>query len=423
MNQAVNCGDPMNVKSNNESTRKAKPPLDGIFVLDLSRLIAGPLCAMQLSDMGATVIKVENPVGGDDSRRLHPVICGESHSYLAFNRNKKSVTIDIRTPEGQQIIHDLAQKSDVLIENFRVGVMKRFGLDYMSMKTRHPHLIYVSISAYGQEGPMSDRPGFDSVLQAEFGMMSINGEPDGAPLRHQLTMIDIFTAMQATSATCAALFERRGSKQGQFIDLSLMDSALSALGNSGEYYLVSGEDPPRPGNAHPTFAPSTLFETSTDPIFVALSNDRLFERFCRDFINRPDILEDPRFVDGRARAENRDDIHALLSEIFATDTRDNWLVKLRALPVGPVRTIGEALESDEVNAREMVKTVDHPAAGSVRLVASPYRFSRTPVVEPSAPPLLGADTDAVLHDLLGYNDAKIAVLRENKIIGTSSSFL
>ena len=372
---------------------------------------------MQLADMGAEVIKIENPEGGDDSRRLPPHVGGESHSFLSFNRNKKSVALDIRKPEGQQIINGLAAKSDVLVENFRAGVMKRFGIDYPSMKTRHPHLIYLSISAYGQEGPMSDRPGFDPVFQAEFGLMSINGEPDRPPLRHQLTIIDTFTAIQASTAICAALFERRDSGQGQHIDLAMMASAVSILGNSGGYYLVSGENPPKPGNPHPTFAPSTLFETKTDPVFVALSNDRIFNRFCREIINRPEIIEDPRFADGKARAENREEIHALLADIFAGDTRENWLVKMRAFPVGPVRTVGEALESEEIAASGLLKTVEHPTAGSVRLVGSPYRFSRTPVRSPSAPPLLGADTDAVLNEILGFDETRIAKLREEKIIG------
>jgi crotonobetainyl-CoA:carnitine CoA-transferase CaiB-like acyl-CoA transferase len=399
-------------------TEKSKAPLSGVRVLDLTRIIAGPLCTMQLADMGAEVIKIENPEGGDDSRRLPPEVGGESHSYLTFNRNKKSVAVDIRTPRGQQIIRELASRSDVMAENFRVGVMKRFGLDYASMETRCPHLIYLSISAYGQEGPMSDRPGFDPVFQAEFGLMMINGEPDGQPLRHQLTIVDTVTAMQATSAVCAAIIEQRKSGKGQHIDISMMACAVSALGNAGGYYLVSGKNPPRPGNPHPTFAPSTLFQTSTDPIFVALSNDRVFDQFCRTVLNRPEILEDPRFENGRKRAGNRDEIHALLSGIFATDTCENWLKKMRALPVGPVRTVGEALESQEIASAGMLKTVSHPSAGSIRLVGAPYKFSRTPVVEPSAPPLLGTDTDAVLNDLLGYDENKIAELRANQIIGS-----
>jgi len=372
---------------------------------------------MQLADMGAEVIKIEKPEGGDDSRHLKPPEAGgEGHSYLAFNRNKKSVALDIRSPEGKEIIHKLAARCDVLIENFRVGVMKRFGLDYASMKTRHPHLIYLSISAYGQEGPMSDRPGYDPVLQAEFGMMSINGDPEGPPMRHQLSIIDTFTSIHATAAICAALYERRDSGDGQYIDIALMASAISVLGNAGAFYLVSGENPPRPGNSHPTSAPSTLFETKTDPIFVALGNDRLFGRFCRNVLNRPDIFKDLRFANRQVRAANRTELYALLADIFASDTRENWLVKMRALPAGPVRTVGEALESEEVAARGMVRTVDHPSAGPLRVIGSPYRFSKTPVVEPVAPPLLGADTEVVLTDMLGYDEAKIAELREKKII-------
>ncbi len=395
-----------------------KAPLAGVRILDLTRVIAGPYCTMQLADLGAEVIKIENPDGGDDSRHAKPPEAGgESHYYLAYNRNKKSVTLDIRTPEGRDILNQLAARSDVLIENFRAGVMKRFGLDYATMKTRHPHLIYLSISAYGQEGSMSYRPGFDPVIQAEFGLMSINGEKDGQPIRHPVAFIDTVTSAHCTAAICAALYARRDTGEGQYIEISLMAAAVATLGNAGFYYLTSGEDPPRSGNAHTTAAPTNLFETQNGPIYLAAASDRLFGKLCRNVINRPDILEDPRFETRSARSANRDELYAILEQIFAGDTQENWLEKMKDLPAGPVRTIGEALESPEVAEQGIVRTVDHPSAGNLRVIAAPYRLSGTPIVEPKAPPLLGADTRTVLSNLLEFDEARIAKLHESRIIG------
>jgi crotonobetainyl-CoA:carnitine CoA-transferase CaiB-like acyl-CoA transferase len=393
-------------------------PLGGIRILDLSRVIAGPLCTMLLADMGADVLKIENPERGDDSRHMIPFdASGESHFYLAFNRNKKSVALDIRKPEGKKVIHELAARSDVFIENFRVGVMKRLGLDYDSIKVRHPHLIYVSISAYGQKGSMSQRPGYDSILQAEFGMMSITGEADGPPLRHPVSIVDTFTANHAATAVCAALFARRDTGKGQRIEVSLMTSAVAGLGNMANYYLVTGESPKRIGNAQMSSVPATLFETETGPIYVSTGSDRLFGQLCNNVLRRPDIAENPKFAEPTTRSSNRDELYALLQEIFASDTRENWLEKLRDIPAGPVRTIGEALESKEVAENDLLRTVDHPTAGSIKLVGSPYRFSETPVAEPKAPPLLGADTETVLSELIGYDSGEIAELRKKKVIG------
>ena len=395
---------------------ESNAPLTGIRVLDLTRVIAGPYCTMQLADMGADVIKIENPEGGDDSRHIKPPdLNGESHFYLAFNRNKKSVVLNLRAPEGRQIIRDLAAKSDVLIENFRPGVMKRFGLDYASMKESHPHLIYLSISAYGQKGMMSDRPGFDPVLQAEFGMMSITGEPEGQPMRHPLAFVDIFTSIHSVAAICAALYVRKNSGRGQYIEMSLMTSAICGLSNAAAYYLTSGENPRRVGNQHMASVPSNLFETQTGPIFIAVGNERLFGKLCRNVFNRPDILDDPRFSTQEQRSANREELNDVLREIFAGDTRENWLAKMRDLPAGAVRTIGEALESDDVAEQGMLQTVNHPY-GPLRVIKSVYRFSETPVVEPKAPPLQGADTEATLRELLGYDTAKIDDLRKKKVI-------
>ncbi|MCY4231640.1 MAG: CoA transferase [Alphaproteobacteria bacterium] len=396
------------------------PPLQGIKVVDFSRVIAGPLCTQVLADMGAEVIKIENPETGDDTRRMaEPGAAGESHFFLAFNRNKKSLALDIRTPEGKEIVFDLLAGADVVVENFRVGVMKRFGFDYAALAERFPQLVYLSVSAYGQDGPMADRPGFDPVMQAEFGMMSLTGEPDGQPLRHPLSLIDTMTALYAAASVNAALLARRETGRGQYVELALADVAVAALGNAGLYYLCSGAPPPRTGNSHMTSTPTNLFETADGPLYMALGTDRLFGQLCRDVLDRPDLPQDPRFASPAARLANRPALFAILDSIFKGHPRAYWLAKMRHLPAGPVRTIAEALESEEVAHRGMVRHIEHVTAGPIRILGSPIRFSDTPVrVDAAPPPLHGGDTDAVLRGL-GYDDARIAALRASGTLGKS----
>ena len=402
--------------------QSGRPPLDGMRILDLSRVIAGPACTQQLADMGADVIKIEAPGIGDDVRQSKPPAAGdEAHFFLAFNRNKRSVALDIRTDEGKDIFHRLAEQSDVVIQNFRPGVMARFGLDYDRLKERHPHLIYVSISAYGQSGPSSDRPGFDPVLQAESGMMSINGDPEGPPTRHPLSIIDTMTAGHATAAILAALHARRDTGHGQHIDLALFDVAIAALGNAAMFYLTSGRLPPRTGNAHMTSVPVNVFQTKTGPIYMAVGNNRLFGRLCREVLDRPDIPEDPRFATPGDRHRNRDALYAILTEIFESETRDHWMERMRHLPAGPVRTIAEALASEDVRYRRMRNTVPHPTAGEVSLLGSVYKFSDTPVRDPVAPPLLGQHTREVLTELVGLDTATLERLESEGTVGASPS--
>lgn len=402
------------------SPSQLPPPLSGIRILDLSRIIAGPLCTQQLSDMGAEVIKIENPVGGDDTRRLsEPGIDGVSHFFLAFNRNKKSVALDIRHPDAQDVLHRLAEQCDVLVQNFRPGVMARFGLDYPTLAKRHPHLIYVSISAYGTDGPMWERPGFDPVLQAEFGLMSLTGEPDGPPLRHPLSIIDTLTALHAVGAISAALYARGDRRAGQHIDLTLMDSAVAALGNAGLYYLCSGEQPPRAGNSHMTSTPTTLMETSDGPLYMALGTNKLFGQLCRDALDRPDLVDDPRFATADARLANRPALFDVMREAFAAQPRSHWTEKMRHLPAGPVRDLAGALSSPEVAHRNMVVEVEREGGSPMRLLGSPLKFSATKVREPSAPPLLGEHTDEVLRDIAGLAPEEIARLRESGIAGAA----
>ncbi|MEX2615909.1 MAG: CoA transferase [Alphaproteobacteria bacterium] len=394
-------------------------PLSGIRILDFSRVLAGPLATQQMSDLGAEVIKIEHPEHGDDTRGMKPPeIGGESHFFLAANRNKRSVTVDFTKPEGMALIHELAGECDILIENYRKGVMSRRGLEYESMKDRHPHLIYCSISAYGRKSPLADLAGFDPVLQAEAGLMSFCGEKDGDPLRHPLSIIDTYTSLYATQAIMGAIMMRQRTGRGQFIDLALYDVAIAVLTNVGLGYLVSGKNPVRRGNEHPTSIPNGLFHSKTGPFYIALGNPRLWKMFCDGVIDRPEWALDPPYATREGRQENRAALYAQLGEIFATDIRERWLEKLVAagVPGGAVREVSEALEAPETAARGMVVHVSHPTGGDIRLIASPLKFSETPVIDPVAPPLLGQHTDEVLAELLGKNAAEIDALRRKKII-------
>ena len=394
-----------------------RPPLDGIRVLDFSRVIAGPSCTQSLSDMGAEVIKIEDPDGGDDTRRgAGPNVGGRNHFFLAYNRGKRSVTVDISTPEGQAIIHRLMSKCDVLVQNFRPGVMKRFGLDYDSVKQRCPKLIYLSISAYGQSGPLADRPGFDPVLQAESGMMSLNGDAGGQPLRHMLAVVDMTTAVYGQSAVLAALHARHTTGRGQHIDLALLDVAVATLGNAGLYYLTSGAQWERNGNEHPTSAPVSAFETKNGLVYLATANNKLFGDTCAA-LGHAEWAKDPRFATPADRSKNKAELYALMNAAFATDTKENWAKKMRHLPVGPVRSLQEALESEEVAARGMVHTMHDDDIGSFRVLGSVYKFSDTPIRYGPPPPALGRDTDTVLRDIAGFDTAEIEKLKTAKIIG------
>jgi len=390
-------------------------PLQGVRVLDLSRIIAGPNCTMQLADLGAEVIKIEMPGSGDDSRRMKPPEAGgEGHFYLAFNRNKKSVVVDMKTEPGRALIHRFAAVCDVLVENFRPGVMQRLGLDYAALHARYPRLIYCSVSAYGQTGEMADRPGLDPVLQAEMGLMSIVGEIDGGPLRHPISIIDNFTSLYAATAVCAALFEKRGTGQGRHIDVSLMGGAIGLLGNMAQHYFTSGENPPRMGNGFPSVAPVGAFEGSDGGLFyLACGTQRLYENLVVKALDRPDLVFDPRFAEMPLRVTNREALIEILTGIFADETRDHWVAKIRAagVPAGPVRSISEALNSPEVQEAGLVQTVVHPTAGNLRMLRSPIRLPDGPDRMDTPPPLLGADTDSVLRDVLGADEREIAALR------------
>jgi crotonobetainyl-CoA:carnitine CoA-transferase CaiB-like acyl-CoA transferase len=384
-----------------------KPALHGIRILDLSRVLAGPWCTMILGDLGADVIKIENPQGGDDTRTWGPTFVeGESAYYLCANRNKRSVGVDLSTPEGQETIRALAARCDVVVENFKAGALARYGLDYETLRLVKPDLIYCSISGYGRSSPLAGRAGYDYVVQAEAGLMSITGEPEGEPMKAGVAVADLFTGMYAVQAILAAIIARRNDGQGQLIDLALFDCQLAMLANVASATLVSGEEPRRFGNAHASVVPYQVLPTRDSEIVLAVGNDRQFKLLCTEVLERPDIVADARYATNRARLEHRETLISLLKDVLRTRDAADWQRRLArtGIPTGTVRTVGAALRSPEATARNMVVRVRHPTVGDLPLVASPIHMSGTPVVQASAPPLLGQHTREVLRELLGRPD-------------------
>jgi formyl-CoA transferase len=392
--------------------------LSDIRVLDLSRILAGPYCTMVLADYGADVIKIEEPLTGDGARAWGPPWVGDQSAYfLAANRNKRSVAVDLRRPEGRQIVHELARRSDVVIENFKVGGAEKLGVDYATLSALNPRLIYCSITGYGQTGPYKDRAGYDFVIQAEGGIMSITGPEDGEPYKVGVAIADITSGLFAATAILAALHERERSGKGQAIDIALLDAQIAWLANIAQNYLATGEPPKRWGNAHPSIVPYEAFPTADGRIAVGIGSDAQFRKFC-EAAGHPELAEDERFSTNRARVEHRQTLIPLLQALFRTRTSAEWLSLLAALgvPAGPINDVAAALNSPQVQARNMVQEVEHPTLGRIRLLGPVAKFSRTPAQIRRAPPLLGYHTDEVLRDLLHYSDAQLADLRRCGII-------
>lgn len=369
---------------------------------------------MILADLGAEVIKVENPKGGDDTRHWGPpYVGGESAYYLCANRGKQSVAVDLSHPNGQQLIRDLARRSDVVVENYKSGGLAKYGLDYDGLSAINQRLVYCSISGYGHASPLADRPGYDYVIQAEGGLMAVTGETDGQPMKVGVAVADLYTGMAAAQAILAGLMARDRDGVGQHIDMALFDCQLAMLANVASAALISGQEPRRYGNGHPTVVPYQAFDTADGRMVVAVGNDRQFAIFCRDLLGRPDIAADPRFAKNSDRVRNRDALLELLCPLMKEWGSDHWLAGLRAagVPAGEVRTVTAALQAKEAAARGMVTRISHPTAGEVNLVASPLKLSGTPVRPPEAPPLLGQHTDAVLRTVLGLSGQAIAGLR------------
>ena len=393
-------------------------PLAGVTVLDFTRVLAGPWCTLALADLGADVVKIENPKGGDDTRHfdMREELAGESAYFVFANRNKKSLALNIAVPEGQEVARRIAARADILVENFRPGVMARLGLDFESLREVNPGLIYCSISGYGHDSPLREVAGYDPVAQAEGGMMAITGEADGGPLRTGISYADIFSGYNALQGVLAALFHRERTGEGQAIDIALLDGAVASLANQAQVTLVTGRDTGRYGNDHPFLEPFGVVETADGPLYLVIGNDRQWKRFCCDVVARPDLLDHPHFRDNAARLANREANRALLAEIFASDTRAGWMAKFRAsgVPAGAVRSISEALAAPEVRARGMVHEVDHPKAGRFEAVASPVRLSATPTAVPVAAPLLGQHTDELLA-AFGYDTEEITRFRADGV--------
>lgn len=394
-------------------------PLHGIRILDLTRVLAGPFCTMMLSDLGAEVIKVENPATGDETRHFKsPGRAGESPYFMAVNRNKKSLAIDFTQPEGAEAVRALAATCDVMIEAMRTGTVDRYGLGYDALKNGMPSLIYCSISGYGRTGPLKDRGGYDPVAQAETGLMALTGEAEGPPMRVGVSLFDVMAGQYAAQAILAALVARGRTGQGQSIDVPIYDSSLSVMVPYHARYLVEGIDETRVGNSSLVAQPLGVFEASDGPLLLTIASDALFARFCKTAIDRPGLLENPRFAKNAARVTNRQALKEVLDSIFASDSAAAWVEKLRhaGIPAGPILTTGQALDSPEAAARELVQQAPHASEGTVPVVRSPLAFSATPVRQPAGAPLLGQDTAAILREDLGYSDEHVAALAEKGII-------
>ena len=394
---------------------KTDLPLSGIRVLDLSRILAGPYCTMILGDLGAEVIKVERPGTGDDTRTWGPPFAGgESAYYLCCNRNKKSITIDLKSPRGVQLVREFAKVSDVVVENFTPGLMKTFGLDYETLRELNPRLVYCSISAYGQDGPYRDRPGYDMVLSAVGGLMWITGEQDGDPCKVGVAITDVVTGVYASGAITAALLWRERSGRGQYIDASLLDAQVSALANIASNYLVAGREAQRWGTAHESIIPYQVFRTKDRPIAIAVANQKLWVNFCK-LIGRKEWIDDPRFESNPKRVENRDAILPLVAEVMAARTCYEWvgLFVEASIPCGPVNNMQSLFADPQVLHRDMVAEVPHPTIGTLHLCGVPIKYSATPATIRRPPPLLGEHTDEILADILDYPPDRIEALRRD----------
>lgn len=401
-------------------------PLSGICVLDLSRILAGPSATQILGDLGAEIIKVERPNIGDDTRKWGPPFLTnkegqastESSYYLSTNRNKKSITIDFRQEEGQKLIHQLIAKADILVENYKTGGLAKYGLDYPSLKEQYPHLIYASLTGFGQTGPLSKQAGYDFLIQAMGGIMSLTGEPDGMPMKTGVAISDLMAGMYLNTAVLAALHHKNKTGHGQHIDLSLYDSQIAWLSNAGQYYLTSGNQTPRMGNAHPTIVPYEVFEASDGHFVLAIGNDRQFADFCK-VANCSELSENPDYQTNDARVKNRHILVPILQDIIKTKPKDTWidLLEKEHVPTGNVQTISEVFNHPQTTAREMVINMAHPDTDQdIKLIGNPIKMSETPVSYRHAPPKMGANTDDILTEILHLSDDEVADLKSKKII-------
>ena len=400
--------------------------LSGLRIFDLSRVLAGPTCTQILGDLGAEIIKVERPGVGDDTRKWGPPYLKddqgrdttESAYYLAINRNKRSIALDITKSEGQDLALRLIEQCDIVVENFKVGDLARYGLAYDQLLQSFPRLVYCSITGFGQTGPYKDRPGYDYLAQAMGGIMSITGEPDRRPMKVGVAIADVMTGMYATTAILAALRHRDTTGVGQHIDLALLDSQLAWLANVGQGYLVSGEEPPRLGNDHPTVVPYGVFDAKDGPFVIGVGNDAQFQRFCA-FAGLAELANDTRFTSNANRVRNRAALIPLIAKVLVRHPMRHWIEGLETVkvPAAPINTVAQAFADPQAMHRGMVKEIAHPLSEKpLRMTANPIRMSLTPVEYRHAPPTLGQDTDAVLADLLELGNTEVAELRRRGIV-------
>lgn len=392
--------------------------LSDLLILDLSRVLAGPFCTMLLADFGAEVIKVERPGRGDGTRAWGPPWVGEESAYfLSANRNKKSMTLNLKAARGRAIVRELAAQADVLIENFKPGTTTRLGIDYERLSAENPGLVYCSITGYGQDGPYRDRPGYDFMIQAQGGIMSITGPQEGPPYKVGVAIVDVTAGLYAANAILTALHERQRSGSGQYIDVALFDSQLSWLVNVAQNYFATGETPQRYGNAHPNIVPYESFATGDGHIALAIGSDAQFQRFC-ELAHCEALWQDERFQTNAGRVEHREVLIRRLQEVMRERRTEEWLALLAAngVPAGPINDIPTALQDPQARARGMVREIEHDTAGMIQLLGPVAKLSRTPAAVRSAPPTLGANTAEILAQRLDFTEEQIAALRDEGVI-------
>ncbi len=396
---------------------RADRPLTGVRVLDLTRVLAGPFCSMILGDMGAEVIKIEEPGKGDDTRSWPPFVGGEATYFLSVNRNKQSLTLNLKAPEGRALLTRLVRKSDVVLENFRAGTMERLGLGYTTLARRNPRLVYCAISGFGESGPEAARAGYDLVVQAESGIMDITGFEDGPPVKVGTSIADLVAGMSAAHGVTLALLARHRTKRGQKVEISMQDAMAALLTYQAGIYFGTGTKPGRRGNKHPSIVPYEVFRAADAYLTLGVANNSLWERCCAA-LEHPELTKDPRYATDAARVQNRDVLVPRLNEILGTRPAADWLKRFEqvGVPAGRIRTVAEVCESAHLKARGMIVTLPHPKAGALRVLGVPVRLHATPGKAATAPPLLGQHTERVLGKVLGVKRAEVARLRRAGVV-------
>ena len=396
---------------------RADRPLSGLRVLDLTRVLAGPFCSMILGDMGAEVIKIEEPGKGDDTRSWPPFLGGEATYFLSVNRNKQSLTLNLKAPEGRELLKRLVKKSDVVLENFRTGTMERLGLGYATLKKVNPKLVYCAISGFGESGPEAARAGYDLIVQAESGLMDITGFEDGPPVKVGTSIADLVAGMSAAHGITLALLARTRTKKGQKVEISMLDAMAALLTYQAGIYFGTGAKPSRRGNKHPSIVPYEVFKAADAYLTLGVANNSLWERCCTA-MERPDLVKDPRYAREADRVQNRATLVPLLNDVLGGRTADEWLKRFEAVgvPAGRIRTVAEVCESEHLKARGMIVTLPHPKAGNLRVLGVPVRLHATPGKAATAPPLLGQHTERVLRTVLGVGKGEVARLRKGGVV-------